>query len=341
MENPNRKIKCLNPLVIKTSIKDNYNIGLKKDEYTSNPNAIKSFQDDANKKPINILAPCGKCFLCLKKRTTEWFIRYKLERNSPEFINTSSLFITLTYDEEHNDINSDNISYIGSTPVKHLNYSDFQLFMKRLRKHYCNDKIKFMCVGEYGMKSYRRHFHALIFGFNNLEDNYKYIISSLWNKGFIDIKPCDDNAVFYLLKYSFKSFYTSRKFFIDNGIVPPMFRVSQGFGKQYALSNSDKLIKDMYIRIDGYTYAIPRYFIKLFRKMEYIYGFDMLPLIEQGITNYISDIYSKFGINLGIDVNCQLCLYDLLHFVSTVKPYFSEINNELFRKHFLSFMEKI
>lgn len=59
-----------------------------------------------------------------------------------------SAFVTLTYDDEH---------YSPS-----LNYSDFQRFMKRVRKRYGATRF-FMC-GEYGENTLRPHFHALLFG---------------------------------------------------------------------------------------------------------------------------------------------------------------------------------
>lgn len=62
-----------------------------------------------------------------------------------------SAFITLTYDDDHLPE--------GGSLVKR----DFQLFMKRLRKAR-DEKVRFYACGEYGEKSGRPHYHALIFG---------------------------------------------------------------------------------------------------------------------------------------------------------------------------------
>ena len=60
-------------------------------------------------------------------------------------------FITLTYDDE-------NIPWDGS-----LNKQHFQAFMKRLRWHNKEKKIRYFHVGEYGEQLSRPHYHALIF----------------------------------------------------------------------------------------------------------------------------------------------------------------------------------
>lgn len=64
---------------------------------------------------------------------------------------TNCEFLTLTYDDLHYDDPS-------------LDYRDFQLFMKRFRKEVKTPLRFFMC-GEYGDKTRRKHFHAIIFGY--------------------------------------------------------------------------------------------------------------------------------------------------------------------------------
>lgn len=61
-------------------------------------------------------------------------------------------FVTLTYDDEH------------LPPFASLNYRDFQLFLKRLRKaHAPKGRIRFFMCGEYGELG-RPHYHAILFG---------------------------------------------------------------------------------------------------------------------------------------------------------------------------------
>ena len=99
--------------------------------------------------------PCGRCIECLKLRVNSWYVRINEELK----ISSSAYFVTLTY--EHEPITPD------GEPT--LDYRDIQLFMKRLRK--CQDeKIRYFIVGEYGSKTGRPHYHALLFNIKNIDD---------------------------------------------------------------------------------------------------------------------------------------------------------------------------
>lgn len=63
-------------------------------------------------------------------------------------------FLTLTYDDDH------------LPKDRGLDKRHFQLFMKRLRKFVSPKKIRFFHCGEYGEKTRRPHYHALIFGYD-------------------------------------------------------------------------------------------------------------------------------------------------------------------------------
>lgn len=62
-------------------------------------------------------------------------------------------FITLTYSDE-------NLPAYGS-----LVKSDFQKFMKRLRKEIAPETVRFFHAGEYGERLGRPHYHACLFGY--------------------------------------------------------------------------------------------------------------------------------------------------------------------------------
>ena len=102
-----------------------------------------------NKKFITV--PCGKCDECRVNHSREWALRCSLHYAalSPEE-KAKSWFITLTYDDLHNP---------GV-----LCPDDMTLFFKRLRKHFKNEKIKYFYCGEYGSRTYRPHYHLIIFG---------------------------------------------------------------------------------------------------------------------------------------------------------------------------------
>lgn len=93
-----------------------------------------------------ILVPCGKCFSCLKQRAFDISVRAFHE----SLTHKENSFVTLTFDEDHK--------------IHSLDHKIFQDFMKRLRKRLGCKKIRYIMCGEYGEKSERAHFHAVLFG---------------------------------------------------------------------------------------------------------------------------------------------------------------------------------
>ena len=91
---------------------------------------------------------CGQCRNCRINRRREWVGRMILEAKEHLF----SSFVTLTYDDEH-------MPKDGSLCKKHL-----QQFIRRLRKALYPRKIRYYAVGEYGDKSWRPHYHLIVFG---------------------------------------------------------------------------------------------------------------------------------------------------------------------------------
>lgn len=91
---------------------------------------------------------CGQCLPCRINRRRIWTHRMILEALKHE----SSVFVTLTYNDEHLPS--------GGTLVPR----DLQLFLKRLRKAISPSKLRFYGVGEYGDKTQRPHYHLAVFG---------------------------------------------------------------------------------------------------------------------------------------------------------------------------------
>jgi len=115
----------------------------------------------------------------------------------------SNCFITLTYDDEH-------LPWANS-----LNVRDFQLFLKRLRKKYSHQKIRFYHCGEYGERHGRPHYHALLFGFdfpdkihlgirNKLPVWRSPSLEKLWNKGRSEIGSLTFDSAAYVARYILK-----------------------------------------------------------------------------------------------------------------------------------------
>lgn len=132
-----------------------------------------------------IAVPCGKCLACLSNKRQDWSIRLMQEYKVSEF----AFFVTLTYNEKF-------------IPEFGLSKRHLQLYFKRLRK-VCG-KLRYYAVGEYGSKTLRPHYHAIIF---NCSES---AIRGAWRLGERDIGivhlgKVTEASVAYVLKYVVQS----------------------------------------------------------------------------------------------------------------------------------------
>lgn len=102
--------------------------------------------------PIDLA--CGQCIGCRLQRASDWALRCVHEAQ----LHPQNAYVTLTYEES-------NLPSGGS-----LQYRDFQLFMKRLRKSNPRRLIRFYMCGEYGDLNKRPHFHACLFNIDFTSD---------------------------------------------------------------------------------------------------------------------------------------------------------------------------
>lgn len=133
------------------------------------------------------IVPCGRCPICKANQRQEWVFRLREEQRESAF----SLFVTLTYDDEH-------------VPKDYsVNKRDVQLFFKRLRKRVCSFRYYF--VSEYGDNTFRPHYHGLFFfsqipNINQIYDN----ISFSWQNGFCSFGQVEEGSIVYCTKYCLK-----------------------------------------------------------------------------------------------------------------------------------------
>lgn len=192
--------------------------------------------------------PCGKCPNCKRRRVSDWSVRLQEEDN----VSLSSHFVTLTYNTDHVPISPNGFMT--------LNKRDFQLFMKRLRKSLPKNspKIKYYCAGEYGEKTNRPHFHAIMFNVPDIE-----LINDAWQLGTVHVGSVSEASVKYTAKY------------IDKDKRIPMFKnddrirefslKSKGLGESYLTPEKVKYHKDDITRLfvilpDGIKAPLPRYY---------------------------------------------------------------------------------
>lgn len=144
---------------------------------------------------------CGQCLSCRINHAKMWSERCLLEAQYWE----STLFVTLTYNDKH-------LPFNGLNPT--LRKKDFQDFMKRLRKK-LDYKVSFFASGEYGGRSKRPHYHAIIFGLSlpdmqvhKVKKSYNLYTSKfledVWGKGFCIIGVCNSLTTAYTAQYTLK-----------------------------------------------------------------------------------------------------------------------------------------
>lgn len=100
-----------------------------------------------------MLFPCGQCMPCRVNRRREWTHRLILE----SYLQRDNCFVTLTYKDE--------LLPISASGYPTLIPSHFTNWLKRLRVEIAPLKIRYYGVGEYGDKTSRPHYHAILFGF--------------------------------------------------------------------------------------------------------------------------------------------------------------------------------
>lgn len=129
------------------------------------------FLSDALRNNWNFMPiACGHCLECRRNHAQEWADRCSFEAKKYK----NNYFITLSYDDRHLPFNKEQST---------LKRDDFTLFMKRLRSYFPDVKLKVFYSGEYGDRSSRPHYHAIIFNLplTDLSDTFKSAEESLYN----------------------------------------------------------------------------------------------------------------------------------------------------------------
>lgn len=187
-----------------------------------------------------ISASCGKCYACLSNYRNSWTFRLKEEERK----STSSYFVTLTYDD-----------LIRNT-YGNVDREDCQKFMKRLR-YYCKIKFKYYLVSEYGSKTFRPHYHALLFFRDCIDqDTVTDYIQKSWQCGFIQVGKAESASIHYVTKYII------RKSINIDGLLPTFTLMSKGIGIDYVKEKEGyHNVRNAYVVHEGGLKGVmPRYY---------------------------------------------------------------------------------
>lgn len=109
------------------------------------------------------LVSCGRCHQCREVKKAQKMTRLILEGKKHEHV----LFVTLTYNDTFlpRDVFCPVTGVVlYSHPFGCLDKRHLQLFNKRLLKKFPPRTVRYWCVGEYGEKRWRPHYHGIYWG---------------------------------------------------------------------------------------------------------------------------------------------------------------------------------
>lgn len=207
-----------------------------------------------------MLVPCGQCIACRINKAKEWAVRVYAESRLYE----DSIFVTLTYDDEH-------LPADGS-----VHKDELQRFMKRLRKLIYPNKVRYFSCGEYGGQFGRPHYHIILFGLSGFDirvfsDHMPdtrtkgyYCKCKAWDKGLVHFGFVTPRSSEYVARYTLKKVTgeKGKEHYKELGIEPEFSLMSRrpGIGLGFMDKFRDELLSHGFLVFDGSKKSLPRYF---------------------------------------------------------------------------------
>lgn len=217
------------------------------------------------------MLPCGRCTECRIRKVKEWSARCLAEKKTSK----NAYFVTLTYSDDNLRFQS-----VDGNLIPVLVKKDCQLFFKRLRKALFGNKkgdLKYFLSGEYGEKTLRPHYHAIIYNLP-LDDLRLYkvkgktvyytsdFLSKVWGLGYVVVGLVNNKSVSYTCSYTLKKVgflssvetaleeverlkpyglsYRLLKAYIGSSIIPRPFALMsrrKAIGRQYFDDNTEEV----------------------------------------------------------------------------------------------------
>lgn len=257
------------------------------------------------------LVPCGKCPECLRAYQSAWTVRLLHHLRAKQY----GVFVTLTYSDENVPYKIDPLSgEVFPTVCK----SHVQQFLKTCRRTFLSatgKKITFFLTSEYGPRTLRPHYHAVLFSVTL--DEWNRYFAPYWRSryGFTTesaisaASPKSFRSCRYVAKYCSKGMFENPR--VSDGLVDPTFHlISKGIGKSYLtdetinyhLSKSfdsrfdsahrptdgylNSLKGTLRVNVAGFDYKVPRYY------KEVLFG------SRKGLQSAYADYLSKESLRL-------------------------------------------
>uniref|UniRef100_A0AAU8BAR0 Replication initiator protein n=1 Tax=Dulem virus 100 TaxID=3145577 RepID=A0AAU8BAR0_9VIRU len=208
--------------------------------------------------------PCGHCVGCRLERSRQWAVRCLHETKCHK----ENAFVTLTYDQAH-------------CPDQ-LEYDHFQKFMKRLRKQFAPQEIRFFMCGEYGSQLQRPHFHACLFGIDFHDkywwgttpsgaDHYRSpTLEKLWTAGHCDVGQVTFASAAYTARYCLKKVTGWNARYAYGGKTPEFVHMSlkPGIGKAFYEKYEQDIYPNDYCVINERQTKPPKYYDRQLKKKD-------------------------------------------------------------------------
>lgn len=144
----------------------------------------------------------------------------------------SAVFLTLTYNAQslpYTELDENGRRY----PT--LCKRDLQLFWKRLRKAFPGVRIRYYIAGEYGPKTHRPHYHAIVYGLKLTDfDDLTFLrlnglgqayytspkLESIWGNGYIVLSEVTWHTCAYVSRYVLKKRGKLDKYVVATNVEP-------------------------------------------------------------------------------------------------------------------------
>lgn len=244
----------------------------------------------------NKLVPCGKCPRCKARNVSAWSFRLMTEYKRAY----TADWITLTYDpmKMYNGLTRKGKAITRITPKGWMTLckKDVQLFIKKLRQAHgksWSHPIRYFCVGEYGGRFNRPHYHITIFNAR------RELLQEAWGLGQLFYGEVTYASTGYTLKYMMKPGKIPMH---QNDDRVKEFRImSKGLGSNYLTPAMIKwhkadLANRMYIPIeDGKKISMPRYY------KDKLYNTEERQVISKAYELRVLDEFYKLIERDGID----------------------------------------
>lgn len=184
---------------------------------------------------------CGRCEGCRASQRRDWAVRIAHESQ----LYDRNSFVTLTYDDEH--------------CPEFLDKHAVQVFLKRLRRATPRPFRYFIC-GEYGEKTKRPHYHAIIFNEDFRGGRFTYTINDelwgnkrldrIWQNGTCAIADFTFSTAMYTAGYTAKKLGHKDIFTIQSRNPP--------IGKEWLRRNHDNIRRNGFVVMEGKEMPVPQ-----------------------------------------------------------------------------------